>query len=180
MKRGFIMEGCPSGLFGGGPVTLSEGLQNLIDEHIPLRRSLDNLLSLCNKVETEEKKEDSFSQLNKEVREFNENLKHHSVREEDHLFKMMETYLGKSGGPLAVMEYEHERAHGFINEFLKNTEGHSKQTTDDMVKNATLIKDAYLTLTEHFSKEEQVLYPMAERMFSQEEKDLLKQKVLEK
>lgn len=174
------MEGCPSGLFGGGPVTLSEGLQILIDEHIPLRSSLETLLSLCNKVVAEEEKEAVFIQLNEEVREFNENLKHHSAREEDHLFNMMEIYLGKSGGPIAVMEYEHERAHGFINEFLKNTEDQSTQTLDEMVKNAALIKDAYHTLIEHFSKEEQVLYPMAERMFSQEEKDLLKQKVLGK
>jgi regulator of cell morphogenesis and NO signaling len=45
------------------------------------------------------------------------------------------------------------------------------------MNNATLIKNAYYTLLDHFAKEEQVLYPMAERMFSQEEKEILKQKI---
>ncbi len=81
----------------------------------------------------------------------------------------MEVYIGKSGGPIAVMEYEHEQANGFISEFLKNTES-SHQTADSMINNSNLIKNAYNTLVDHFSKEEQVLYPMAERMFTQEEK----------
>ena len=32
---------------------------------------------------------------------------------------MMEVYIGKSGGPIAVMEYEHEQAKGFISEFIE-------------------------------------------------------------
>lgn len=173
------MNGCHSG-FGGGSVTLSEGLQILINEHIPLRSNLETLSSLCKKVEAVEEKEAIFNQLLQEVKDFNENLSRHSAREEDYLFKMMEKYLGKSGGPIAVMEYEHERAHGFINEFLKNTEENSTQANDDMIKNAELIDNAVETLLEHFSKEEQVLYPMAERMFTDEEKELLKEKVIEK
>ena len=173
------MNGCHSG-FGGGPVTLSEGLQILINEHIPLRNSLETLSVLCKKVKADDEKEAFFNQLLQEVNDFNESLSRHSAREEDYLFKMMEKYLGKSGGPIAVMEYEHERAHGFINEFLKNTEENSTQANDDMIKNADLIKNAIDTLLEHFSKEEQVLYPMAERMLSDEEKELLKEKVIEK
>ena len=30
---------------------------------------------------------------------------------------MMEVYLGEGGGPISVMEYEHEQAKGFISEF---------------------------------------------------------------
>lgn len=171
------MNGCHSG-FAGIPDNLSEGLQILINEHIPLRNNLETLSSLCNKVGTGEEKNVVFTQLLQEVKEFNENLSRHSAREEDYLFKMMEKYLGKSGGPIAVMEYEHEKAHGFINEFLKNTEENSTLTNDDMIKNADLIKNAHDTLLEHFSKEEQVLYPMAERMFTDEEKELLKEKVV--
>lgn len=171
------MNGCHDG-FAGIPKNLSEGLQILINEHIPLRNSLESLSSLCKSVGAEEEKEAVFIQLLEEVKEFNENLSRHSVREEDYLFKMMEKYLGKSGGPIAVMEYEHERAHGFINEFLKNTEENSAQTNDSMIKNSDLIKNAVDTLLEHFSKEEQVLYPMAERMFTDDEKELLKEKVI--
>jgi regulator of cell morphogenesis and NO signaling len=67
----------------------------------------------------------------------------------------------------------------FISEFLKNTEKHSQRTPNDMIENAALIPNAYYTLSDHFLKEEQVLYPMAEQLFSQEEKEQLKQKVLD-
>ena len=46
-----------------------------------------------------------------------------------------------------------------------------------MIKNLILINNAYYTLLDHFSKEEQVLYPLAERMFTQEEKEKFKQKI---
>ena len=88
----------------------------------------------------------------------------------------MEVYLGKHGGPIAVMEYEHEQANGFINTFLSNTENHA-QSSEEIIQNTNLIKDAYHTLLDHFMKEEQVLYPMAEKLFSEEEKELFKQKV---
>jgi regulator of cell morphogenesis and NO signaling len=174
------MNGCPSGLFGNGPVTLSEGLQKLVNEHPPLRNRLESLFALCNKIEIDEEKEAFFNQLIREVVDFSTNLEYHSTREENYLFRMMEVYLGKSGGPIAVMEYEHEQANGFISEFLKNAGNHAQLTPDEIIKQIILIKNAYQTLLDHFAKEEQVLYPMAERMFSQEEKEDLLQKISEK
>lgn len=170
------MQGCPSSLIGNGPVTLSEGLSLLVGEHVPLREQLEVLFSLCTKVETEEEKRVALVELVKEVVSFSTNLEFHSVREEDILFRMMEVYLGKNGGPIAVMEYEHEQANGFINTFLSKTENQSL-TPEEIIENTNLIKDAYHTLLDHFMKEEQVLYPMAEKLFSEEEKELFKQKV---
>ena len=46
-----------------------------------------------------------------------------------------------------------------------------------MIHHSDLIKNAYHTLVDHFSKEEQVLYPMAERLFTQEEKEEFNRKV---
>ena len=172
------MQGCPSSLIGDGPVTLSEGLQKMVNEHGPLRNQLETLFSLCHKVEVEENKEIPFEELLKEVKDFSAKLEFHSVREENYLFRMMEVYIGKNGGPIAVMEYEHEQANGFISEFVKNTES-SQRTADSMINNSNLIKNAYFTLVDHFSKEEQVLYPMAERLFTQEEKEEFNRKVSE-
>ncbi|MCQ6277348.1 hemerythrin domain-containing protein [Bacillus sp. V3B] len=171
------MQGCPSGLIGNEPVELSEGLLKLVNEHPPLRELLENLSSLCKKVEMEEEKEASFKQLIEEVIDFSTKLEYHSGREEDYLFRMMEVYIGKESGPIAVMEYEHEQAKGFISKFMQNTKSPSQLTPDEMVNNSTLIKNAYYTLLDHFAKEEQVLYPMAERMLSQEEKETLTQKI---
>lgn len=172
------MQGCPSSLIGDGPVTLSEGLSLLVGEHLPLREQLEALLSLCTKIETAEEKKVALDELVEEVVSFSTNLEFHSVREEDILFRMMEVYLGKNGGPIAVMEYEHEQANGFINSFLTNTKNHPL-TTEEIIEHTNLVKDAYHTLVDHFMKEEQVLYPMAEKLFTEEEKEIFKQKVTE-
>ncbi|MDV2888073.1 hemerythrin domain-containing protein, partial [Alkalihalophilus pseudofirmus] len=74
-------------MFGSDPITLSEGLNKLVSEHIPLRNSLENLNSLCKKVEEEQQA--SFEQLVQEVKAFATNLDYHSEREEDILFRMM-------------------------------------------------------------------------------------------
>ena len=146
------MQGCPSSLIGNSPVTLSEGLSLLVGEHVPLREQLEVLFSLCTKVETEEEKRVTLEELVKEVVSFSTNLEFHTVREEDILFRMMEVYLGKNGGPIAVMEYEHEQANGFINTFLSKTENQSLNP-EEIIENTNLIKDAYHTLLDHFMKE---------------------------
>ena len=86
---------------------------------VPYVDQLETLFSLCNKVEVEENKEAPFEELLHEVIDFSTKLEFHSVREEDYLFRMMEVYIGKNGGPIAVMEYEHEQANGFISEFFE-------------------------------------------------------------
>lgn len=159
-------------LIGNEPIELSEGLLKLANEHKPLRDLLDGLFTLCNQVE-----ENSFIQLIEEVKNFSTKIDHHSVREENYLFRVMEGYLGKEGGPITVMEYEHEQARGFIDEFMEKTKSYSPSTPDEMNKLALLIKNAYYTLLDHFAKEEQVLFPMAERLLSQDEKDMLNEKL---
>ncbi len=170
------MQGCPSSLIGDGPVTLSKGLSLLVSEHKPLRNQLESLFALCQKVDVEEEKATVFEDLVKEVDDFTTNLEFHSVREEDILFRMMEVHIGKNGGPIAVMEYEHEQANGYISKFLSNVKNGLK-SDEEMVQNSDLVKEAYHTLVSHFMKEEQVLYPMAEKLFSDEEKEQLKQKI---
>lgn len=171
------MHVCPSTLIGDEPVTLSEGLQLLVNEHEPLRNYLQNLYSLCKDAETAQEQKATFQQLIEEVTAFEKSLSFHSSREEEHLFAMMEKYIGRSSGPLAVMDYEHEQAHGFIDKFLENTQSPEKLSEDDFKKHIALIRNAHDTLLEHFAKEEAVLYPMAEKLFTDEEKELLKEKV---
>ncbi|WP_462411690.1 hemerythrin domain-containing protein [Neobacillus sp. Marseille-QA0830] len=172
------MQGCHSGLFCNSPVTLSEGLNKLVSEHTPLRSSLEALFTLCNQVE-QEPHGNAFAELVPAVQHFFTDLEFHSEREEDILFRMMEVYFGKNGGPIAVMEYEHEQARGYIQEFLKSAETPAALTVEEQINNSSLIKGAYETLLSHFAKEEQVLYPMAERMLTDEEKEALNQKVSE-
>ncbi|WP_338472475.1 hemerythrin domain-containing protein [Niallia sp. XMNu-256] len=62
-------------------------------EHGPFRKQLIALFSLCNQVEMTEDKAAVYEELRKEVIDFEKNLKFHSIREEEILFRMMEVYI---------------------------------------------------------------------------------------
>lgn len=168
------MTGCMSGMNQDSSFALCAGLQQLKDEHPPLLNMLANLLDLSEKIEGEEQMEENFSQLRELVIEFLAVLEPHSEREEGVLFEMMAAYIGREMGPIAVMEYEHDQAKRFIGTFLHNTKESTVGFTKEiMIENAQLIKNANYTLVSHFAKEESILYPMAENMFSEEEKQEL-------
>ena len=172
------MEGCMSSLNGNGAESLCEGLTQLKREHIPLLEKLHGLNHLCSKIDQNEDAEENFSKLTPAVEIFMAELGPHSEREEQVLFRMMETYLGVGMGPVAVMEYEHEQAKSLIGRFLENSSSQSEPLSlAQMKEDSSLVKNAYLTLVDHFSKEENVLFPMAERMLTNEEKSELFEKI---
>jgi regulator of cell morphogenesis and NO signaling len=168
------MTGCMSGLNQNSNFTLSEGLQQLKDEHPPLLAKLDQLLRISLKIEEGEQMEENFALLRPAVIDFLADLEPHSEREEGVLFEMMAAYIGREMGPIAVMEYEHDQAKRFIGTFLHNTKDVSIDFTEDQIRqNAELIKNANYTLVSHFAKEESILFPMAENMLTEEEKQEL-------
>ncbi|MDZ5470549.1 hemerythrin domain-containing protein [Bacillus sp. 31A1R] len=171
------MQGCMSSMIGNQPVKLCVGLQQLKEEHPPLLDMLETLLNISENVETFENSEKEFNQLIQSVNEFILGLDPHSEREEGVLFPMMAAYIGKEMGPIAVMEYEHDQAKSLIGEFIKQTKKDIKFTREEQIKLASLIKQANYILVEHFSKEENVLFPMAESMLSEEEKEELLTKI---
>ncbi|WP_260871624.1 hemerythrin domain-containing protein [Bacillus sp. X1(2014)] len=172
------MSGCMSG-FGGMPqAELSKGLKQLKGEHSPLLKQLDDMYELTQKIDQEIDIETNFSALITSVKEFKAALDPHSEREEGVLFPMMGVYIGTTSGPIAVMEYEHDQAKSKIGEFLRNAEN-KPRSIEEKKKAAQLVQSAYFILTEHFSKEENVLFPMAERMLTDEQKEELYQKIQE-
>ncbi|WP_442599285.1 hemerythrin domain-containing protein [Neobacillus sp. D3-1R] len=173
------MEGCMSSFGGMSQGSLCEGLAQLKSEHTPLLSKLEGLFELTQKIELEDHIDVTFQQLINDVKVFITELDPHSQREEGVLFEMMEKYIGRNGGPIAVMEYEHDQAKNYIGTFLEKTSLSSTFSIDDQKIFADLIKNAYFTLTQHFAKEENVLFPMAERMLSDEEKEELLIKIRE-
>lgn len=172
------MHGCAGAFAGNAPQELSKGLKQLKEEHPPLLKMLDNLFALCEKVEHNEERAESFAKLRSDVESFLAELEPHSEKEEGVLFPMMGAYIGHAGGPIAVMEYEHDQAKTFIGTFLKNTKELSEMPTEEeMEANSELIKRAYYTLVDHFAKEENVLFPMAENMLTDEEKNELAESI---
>lgn len=172
------MEGCMSAFGGMPPAELSKGLAQLKREHGPLREKLEGLSKLTEQIGKEIDVTQTFAQLKISVEVFKAELDPHSEREEGVLFPMMGQYIGMTTGPIAVMEYEHEQAKMHIKAFLEKAEN-ANLTAEEMNAGAELVKNAYTILTDHFTKEENVLFPMAERMLSDEEKEELFNKIQE-
>ncbi|MDQ0198387.1 hemerythrin domain-containing protein [Neobacillus ginsengisoli] len=165
--------------FGGmPPENLSEGLKQLKGEHPPLLEQLEGLYDLTQQIEQDLNIVVNFTALIIKVKDFKAALDPHSEREEGVLFPMMGVYIGTTSGPIAVMEYEHDQAKAKIGAFLEKVET-SNLMTEERKQLAELIKNAYFILTEHFSKEENVLFPMAERMLTDAEKDELYRRIQE-
>jgi len=80
-------------------------------------------------------------------------LASHAQLEEELLFQNLESYIGP-GGPLAVMRMEHNR----IEENLARLPGLAayEPACDILLQTLQVAR-------EHFAKEEQILYPLAER-----------------
>ncbi len=172
------MEGCMSA-FGGAPAAeLSAGLAQLKGEHPPLFKKLEELESLTEQIEKGDNIEPTFADLKTNVENFKAELDPHSEREEGVLFPMMGKYIGTESGPIAVMEYEHEQAKSSIKTFLTKSEK-DQLSVDEMKYLAEFVTNAVNILTAHFSKEENVLFPMAERMLSEEEKEELFKRIQE-
>lgn len=91
-------------------------------------------------------------------------LASHARIEDELLFVPLEEQIGGEMGPLAVMRLEHDEIEGVL-ERLQEVEGPTEGRTI-ATRLAQLARD-------HFAKEEQVLYPMAENVLDADELERL-------
>ncbi|GAC89786.1 hemerythrin HHE cation binding domain-containing protein [Anoxybacillus flavithermus NBRC 109594] len=175
-KRGMMMEFSPCSFVGHESVSLCPPLQRLKEEHGPLNEEKYALFVAAKSIYDGEEQDvvQAFIRLREKVQQFLQHLEPHSRREEDVLFPMMERYIGKQFGPIAVMEYEHQEAKQNIATFLQKTETIRSEEAKQL---ASYVMNAYMILTDHFAKEEQVLFPMAEKLLSAEEKEELAKRI---
>jgi iron-sulfur cluster repair protein YtfE (RIC family) len=88
----------------------------------------------------------------------------HARIEDELLFARLEAKIGAETGPLAVMRMEHDEIEGA----LANLE--RVQGTDEARRLATYLVGV---ARQHFAKEEQVLFPLAEEVLGREELERL-------
>jgi regulator of cell morphogenesis and NO signaling len=87
----------------------------------------------------------------------------HFKKEEDALFPAMEKYLGREGGPIAVMLNEHEQHNTLLKEIDRAT------AANDLAALRSTWVSFHALLTMHITKEDSVLFPIAERLLAEEE-----------
>jgi len=163
---------------GAPAVALCAPLQQLRDEHAPLREMMDAFNSTAQAIMTSDDGIKLFNLLREQVADFTVQLKKHAVKEDDVLFPMMALHIGREFGPIAVMESEHEQAEMNLERFLDAAGPAEAELSDEEGRFiAGYAALAHSILTQHFSKEENVLFPMAERMLSDEEKEQLGERI---
>lgn len=176
----FTNSPCSAGFGDPSKINYCAPLQQLINEHPSLLAKMAEFNQMVQRFETDETMQDwnnAIEQLHEKMTIFIAELEPHSDREEDVLFEMMVKYIGREGGPIAVMEYEHNTAKLNLKEFMDKvsaieTEGKTVNK-DEALSLFRHLKIVHLTLTDHFMKEENILFPMAEQTLSDEEKEEL-------
>ncbi|WP_078548496.1 hemerythrin domain-containing protein [Litchfieldia alkalitelluris] len=168
------------GMMSNEEQTLSLPLQLLKNEHIPLRKQMDHLYEeATNILENSTPMKAELIALREVVVDFVNHLDPHSDIEDEEgvLFPLVANYIGRETGPIAVMEFEHDQAKKHLKLFLQGTEKVESLVENEFSDITLNITEAILILREHFMKEENVLFPLAERMLSEEEKAVLQEKL---
>jgi len=109
--------------------------------------------------------------LEKALRYFSTEVASHFKKEEEALFPAMEKYIGRETGPIAVMRHEHQQHNSFLLQLEKAVEA------GDLGGILEVWESFNPLLTMHIAKEDSVLFPMAERMLSESEKNEVAQKM---
>jgi len=101
----------------------------------------------------------------------------HHGKEEDNLFPAMEKRgISKNGGPIAVMLMEHERGRSYVRAM---EEAGKRFATGDRTALRPALENALAyaqLLRQHIDKEDNILYPMADRMLTATDQQELLQK----
>ncbi|GAB4290893.1 MAG: hemerythrin domain-containing protein [Myxococcota bacterium] len=98
----------------------------------------------------------------------------HHKKEEDLLFKRMEERgFPRNGGPTGVMLEEHEIGRGYIRAMSEALEGAAKGDKTNLKQFVQNAEDYVALLRSHIQKEDQILYPMADRVFSESDQNSL-------
>jgi len=145
----------------------------LKEEHRVIKRMLTVLNVACEKLEKgEEVSPEVFKKAIDFIRVFADRC--HHGKEEETLFPFVEQRgLPREGGPTGVMRMEHERGRNFVKALEEAVE---KYKQGDENAKAAIIENARgytQLLAQHIPKEDDILYPLADKVLSHEDQKKL-------
>lgn len=151
--------------------TFSPGITKLKSEHGPLLNQIEKLMI---KIDASEIDSNKWEEIYKGHQAFTNNLEQHSEKEERLLFDLMKEHIGTAHGPIEIMEEEHEEISKNLAAFSKMAEEVAGiPSEDDLSELYLFLQQAYEVMQQHFYKEEHAIYPMAEDLLSEKEKENL-------
>ncbi|MCU0241692.1 MAG: PAS domain-containing protein [Vicinamibacteria bacterium] len=91
----------------------------------------------------------------------------HNMKEEDHLFPLIEGHgIPRQGGPLGVMLIEHEQSRNLLARLVPLMQAFAHGQHHVQAELAAVFTEYAALLKGHFWKENDILYPLAERVLS--------------
>jgi len=150
--------------------------ENLKEEHQVILRMIKVLTVASDKLD---RGEDVSSEVFKKAVDFIRTFadRCHHGKEQDTLFPTMgERGFPMKSGPIAVMLMEHEQGRHFVRglaEALAKYEKGDKELKDAIVKNARGYAEL---LNQHIYKENNILFPMGDKVLSQSDNNVLLEK----
>lgn len=149
---------------------LTSGIEQLREEHLELKKKMAGFYDVAKTAGRDETVADwsgTLRELRLNIEAFMADMDSHSLWEDQVLFPMVQEYTGKDMGPVAVMEHEHELAKMNVQRFLDQTESLPETVGAEEAKEAaSYLLQVYVILNDHFKKEEEVLFPLAEQMLT--------------
>lgn len=148
---------------------MNTATQNLENDHVHILRLTDIMLEMVEQKCTET---DHFELVVNLIRNFADGL--HHAKEEELLFPLLgEKGFSPEQGPVAVMLMEHVQGRNFVKgvsdgiaELKKGNSGAIQQVYENLSGYAVLLQN-------HISKENNILFRMADQMFSADEQQTL-------
>jgi hemerythrin-like domain-containing protein len=129
-------------------------VEYMVDEH----EFCNDLFCEAENLATESK----WVELKSVFEKFATETENHFGREEKVLFPCAEQKMGSQGGPTAVMRMEHEQMRALIGNLRTSIDEENK--TGFLGETETLL----VLMQQHNMKEEQILYPMLDRLLAGE------------
>lgn len=156
---------------------LCPALEKLKEEHLSLAEQMNELVHLANNLKSTAepmKRKKGLTELHELASSFRAELGNHSRREEEGLYPLMANYIEREMGPIAAMEEEHDLIHESLKLFMRIVEKEKSEPIEIAAVHTQLVMSVEILL-EHFFKEESVLFPMAEHLLSDTEKEQLQE-----
>jgi len=144
-------------------------IQKLMDEHRVIETVLGALPAFSASLdEGQESSREDLAQIVTFIREYAD--AYHHGKEEDMLFTaMVKAGMPQDGGPIAVMLADHEQGRRYVAVMGRVAAGEGPLTESE-ISEARLAAAGYADLLgAHIMKEDQVLYPMAQRLLKPEQ-----------
>ena len=147
--------------------------KQLTEEHKSIKLMLSIIEEVCKRLESGEKVDpEHLDKIVEFIRIFAD--KCHHAKEEDFLFPAMEKAgVPKEGGPISVMLTEHDYGREYVRGM---SQAITKYKSGDAEASAEIVKNAmgYVELlTQHIYKEDNILYPIADKFLSEERQEEL-------